>query len=89
MILEFDRSFSKSLNRIKERNILSKIEKVILSIEQASSIEQLKNNKKLIGFQSYYRIKIGDDRLGYESIDGKTIRLITIAHRKDIYRKFP
>lgn len=89
MILEFDRSFSKSLNRIKDRSILSRIEKVILAMEKAESIEDFRNNKKLTGFTSYYRIKIGAYRLGYESIDGNTIRLITVAHRKAIYRKFP
>lgn len=89
MILEFDRSFSKSLNKIRDRSILSRVEKVILDLEKAASIEELRNNKKLTGFTSYYRIKIGPYRLGYESVDGNTIRLITVAHRKDIYRKFP
>ncbi|HCS21885.1 MAG TPA: plasmid stabilization protein [Bacteroidetes bacterium] len=89
MILEFDRSFSKSLNKIKDRTILSRIEKVILDLEKAAAIEELRNNKKLTGFTSYYRIKIGAYRLGYENIDANTIRLITVAHRKDIYRKFP
>ena len=89
MIVEFDRSFSKKLNKISDRTLCSKIEKVILHLENAASIEEIKNNKKLAGFSNYYRVKIGDYRLGFESIDRTTIRLITIAHRKDIYRKFP
>lgn len=32
MILEFDKSFSKSLGRIKDKNTLSKIEKMILNL---------------------------------------------------------
>lgn len=89
MILEFDRSFSKSLNKIKDGNIRSRIENVILTLEKAESIEKLRNNKKLTGFSTYYRIKIGDYRLGYEIIGSNTIRLLIVAHRKDIYRKFP
>lgn len=52
-------------------------------------MEELSNVKKLIGFSAFYRMKIGDYRLGFEKIDEQTIRFIIICHRKDIYKKFP
>ncbi len=89
MIVEFDRSFSKSLDRVKDILILKRIESVIIQIEQAPSLSKVTNIRKLTGYKDYYRIRIGDYRLGFEQINNFTVRLIVIAHRKDIYRIFP
>lgn len=89
MIVEFDKSFSKSLDKIKDPTILQRTEKAILKLEKAYSPEDIKNLKKLSGFKNYYRIRVGDYRIGVVQIDNKTLRLIIIAHRKDIYKKFP
>ena len=89
MIVEFDKSFSKSLNKINDHTILQKIEKIILELEKADSLNEIKSIKKLSGFKNYYRIRVKDYRIGFETTNKNTIRLILIAHRKDIYRKFP
>lgn len=89
MKAEFDKSFEKSLGRIPEQRLLERVESAILKAEGASSLEELSNVKKLIGFSAFYRIKIGDYHLGFEKIDEQTIRLIIFCHRKDIYKKFP
>jgi mRNA interferase RelE/StbE len=89
MIVEFDKSFSKSLDKIKDPATLQRTEKAILKLEKAYSLKDVKNLKKLSGFKNYYRIRVGDYRIGLEQIDNKTLRLIIIAHRKDIYKKFP
>jgi mRNA interferase RelE/StbE len=41
------------------------------------------------GFQTYYRVRLGDFRLGFELIETDTILLIMVAHRREIYRYFP
>lgn len=89
MIVEFDKSFSKSLDNVKDSTTLQRTEKTILKLEKANSLKDVKNLKKLSGFSNYYRIRLGDYRIGVEQIDNRTIRLIIIAHRKDIYKKFP
>ena len=89
MIVEFDKSFEKSLQKIKNKSLFSRIESIILECEKSNSLSEISNLKKLIGFKNYYRIRIGEYRLGVELIDTKTIRFILIAHRKDIYRSFP
>ena len=89
MIVEFDKSFSKSLDKVKDSTTLQRTEKTILKLESANSLKDVNNLKKLSGFSNYYRIRIGDYRIGVEQIDKRTIRLIIIAHRKDIYKKFP
>jgi mRNA interferase RelE/StbE len=89
MIVEFDKSFYKSLDQISNPILLKRLEQIIIHLETTSSLHELSNIKKLTGFTNYFRIRIGDYRLGFESIDRNTIRLIIIAHRKDIYKIFP
>jgi len=64
MNLEFDKSFSKSLDKITERAVKEKLENILEEIDNATAIRQIKNIKKLVGFQNYYRIKIGNYRIG-------------------------
>jgi mRNA interferase RelE/StbE len=45
--------------------------------------------KKLSGYKLYYRYRLGDYRIGIEQISKNTIRVIVIAHRKDVYDVFP
>ncbi|MCL6101616.1 MAG: type II toxin-antitoxin system RelE/ParE family toxin [Bacteroidetes bacterium] len=89
MIVEFDKSFNKSIIRLKDKSIALKLEKLIELLESIDTISKAPNSKKLTGFQVYYRIRIGDYRVGIEKINDKTIRLITVAHRKEIYKIFP
>lgn len=89
MRLEFDKSFLKSIDNIRDSKILLKLEKNITDLEKAESLLEISNLRKLTGFKNYYRIRIGDYRLGFELISSDVIRLIVIAHRKDVYKVFP
>jgi len=89
LIVTYDSSFLKTLKKVREKGLLLKLERVILECEEVESIEKIRNCKKLAGFESFYRIRIGDYRLGLELVNGNTIQIITLAHRKEIYREFP
>jgi len=89
MNVEFDKSFEKWLSNISEAVVLKKVEETILKAENAKTIQEIPSTKKLSGYKSYYRIKIGDYRIGFERINKTTIRLIIVANRKEIYRRFP
>lgn len=89
MIVEFDKSFDKSLRPIHDPNVLRKLKRIIIQIEDSPSLLQLPNIIKLTGFSRYYRIRIGDYRIGIELITKAKVRFIIIAHRKDIYKIFP
>jgi mRNA interferase RelE/StbE len=89
MIIEFDKSFSKSLDKLKDLVTKKRIERIIQDFDGADTIINIKNVKKLVGFKSYYRIRIGDYRLGIELKTPNIARFIVIAHRKDIYKIFP
>ena len=89
MKVEFDRSFEKSLGNIHDPRILQRLKRIITHLELSPSLSQEPNVKKLSGYSHYFRIRIGDYRVGLELINKTTIRFIIIAHRKDIYKIFP
>ncbi len=88
MEVDFTRNFLNILENIKNEDLLQKIKESIENVIKAKSIAEISNLKKLFGHKVYYRIKIGDYRIGIEKIENQ-MRFLTFLHRKDIYKKFP
>ncbi len=44
--------------------------------------------KKIKGFEEYYRIRVGNHRIGFKK-QGSEVIFMRVLHRKDIYRYFP
>ncbi len=88
MKIEFKASFLKQLQKLKDEALQDAIYKVILSAEDANNIKDIPKIKKLTGYTSYYRIRVGDYRIGINLVDD-TIYFVSFDHRKDIYKHFP
>jgi mRNA interferase RelE/StbE len=88
MIVKIDKCFEKDTDKIKDKSLLFAIVDCIESIEKANNIKSVRNIKKLKGSSHFYRIRIGDYRIGLE-IKNDTADLIRFLHRKDIYKFFP
>ena len=86
MIVLIDKSFAKDINKINDKSILIKIAICITDIQNANSLSEIKNLKKLKGFESEYRI--GDYRICL-IIENRKITFVRFLHRKDIYKFFP
>jgi mRNA interferase RelE/StbE len=86
--VEFRRSFKKDLSKIRNQDLLMKIKGVIEEVENAESLLDISNIKKLNANRSFYRIRVGDYRIGLTDNDG-VITFVRILHRKEIYRYFP
>jgi mRNA interferase RelE/StbE len=89
MKVKIDKSFDKDIDNIRDKHLLKKLQNVIAIIENAQSLAEIPNVKKIKGYSSYYRIRVGDYRLGFEEISGQGINLIRFLHRKEVYRYFP
>lgn len=89
MIVEFDKSFFKSLSNVSDKKIKLKIKIAILEFEKASNLAEVSNCKKLVGYSTYYRKRINDYRIGFELTEQNHIRFILFSHRKNIYKNFP
>lgn len=83
-----DRSFQKDLLALQNKSLNKKVASCIEEVTKVTRLAEIKNLKKLTGWESYYRIRIGNYRIGMEVIDNKII-FIRILHRKEIYRFFP
>jgi mRNA interferase RelE/StbE len=62
--------------------------KLIEMLKTIDSLSELQNIKKIKGYDNYYRLRVGDYRLGLK-LSGNTVELIRFLHRRDIYRRFP
>ena len=88
MKAQFRASFAKDLRSIKSKEILSRIKEVIGQVEKAQSPQEITNIKKLKGGRNYYRIRVGEYRIGLV-IEGDEISFVRCLDRKEIYRYFP
>ena len=88
MEIAFEASFGRDLKRIKDRQLLPRVQQVIEEIKVAPKLDDVRNLRKMQGYDTYYRIRVGDYRMGIEVIAEKVI-FVRILHRKDIYRYFP
>lgn len=88
MKTEFKASFLKCIHKIADNNLKAKINECIQNVELSDNIKQINDLKKLKGHKSFYRIKLGDYRIGVK-IDSEVVVFVTVAHRKDIYNLFP
>ncbi|GIX48890.1 MAG: toxin RelE [Candidatus Tectimicrobiota bacterium] len=88
MKLEFRASFAKDLKRIRDKPLLRRVKETINDVEAATSIREIKDLKKLRTEGRYYRIRLGDYRIGL-IIEGDTVIFVRILHRSEIYRYFP
>lgn len=89
MIVHFDKAFLKSVQKINNQKLKNQVLQVIEELENAQTLSEVGSVKKLVGFKKYYRLRLGQYRLGLEKNDEATVTLITLAHRKDIYKVFP
>lgn len=61
---------------------------LITSLENAKSLNDIKDVEKLTGFKKYYRIRIGQYRIGVKQEKPKVF-VICVMERSQIYKVFP
>ena len=88
MRVQYLSKFSKDLDKIILPAVKKSILNVIEEVKAADSINQIGNVKKLVGFKSAYRIRVGQYRIGV-FVEKNLVQFARIAHRKDIYKLFP
>mgnify|MGYP001180404590 CR=1 FL=1 len=88
MKVRISKSLAKDTAKITDKKVK---EKLFKKIEQLQSAENLSQQpiKKLKGFKDFYRIRIGDYRLGVKKLTEQEILLVRFLQRKEIYRYFP
>jgi mRNA interferase RelE/StbE len=85
---EFTPSFFRDLRKLADDDVRQQVRGAILSVEAAPDIRFVPNLKKLSGGGPYYRIRIGEFRIGLR-IDADTVTFVRVLPRREIYRYVP
>ena len=88
MKIVIHKSFQKDASSIIDAKENKKIADTIQKFSDFCQLSDIKNLKKLSGKKNYYRLRIGDYRLGL-IIENDNVHFVRILHRKDIYKYFP
>jgi mRNA interferase RelE/StbE len=84
----FRKSFERDLKKIKEQPILEQLKQVIEEVEAAASLKEVSGVKRLSGAGGFYRIRVGEYRIGIAS-EASQVEFVRCLHRREIYRYFP
>lgn len=88
MNVEFTDNFIKSIDKISQPSIKNKLKQLVVIFENSNSLKEIPNIKKIVGYQHFYRLRVGKYRLGFE-YKNSTVTFLAIAHRSRIYKIFP
>ncbi len=87
MNIIFKNSFLKDIKKLKDKNVKVSL-KLIINEFKNKQLCEIKGLKKLSGYEKYYRVKVGNYRLGLK-IETNEIIFVRFLNRKDIYKYFP
>ncbi len=88
MKVEYRESFLKDIQKVKDRSLLPRIREAIMAAESSVTIQSVPGIKKLKGGSNYFRLRVGDYRIGIVR-EGRTLVFVRCMHRREIYRYFP
>jgi len=78
----FRKSFTRDLKKVKDKDILDRVRKAIEDVEAADNVQEIGNLKKMSGTICFYRIRIGDYRIGISIEDEivEFVRCLALGH---------
>ena len=89
MKVEFSKAFDKQTSIIKDEILLKRIGKTIKKVIDCNTLSEISNIKPIKGHPGYYRIRIGQYRLGI-SLQNDTVWFHFFGKRDEsTYKKFP
>ena len=87
MTVHYRESFLNDLDAL-EPPYRAGVEKTIIALESANTLREVRQLKKLQGRSGFFRIRVGDYRLGL-AVVGDDVTLVRCLNRKEFYRRFP
>jgi mRNA interferase RelE/StbE len=84
----FRQSFARDLKKIKDKRVLEQVKRAIEQVDAANKLHEVSGLTKLSGSSGYYRIRVGDYRIGIV-LEANEVEFVRCLHRREIYRYFP
>lgn len=88
MNVQFEAKFAKDLKQVSDGRLLKAVKELVLACKEVESLTEISQVKKLKGYDTFYRVRIGDYRIGLKLAEDGLI-FVRCLHRKEIYRYFP
>ncbi len=73
MKVSFEASFARDLKRLKDKKLLGRVKQVIEETKAAADLSDIKNLRKMKSYATFYRIRLGDYRIGVEVLEDEII----------------
>ena len=88
MKVTFRQSFARDLKKVKTQAVLDRVRRAIEQVEATSTTQEVRDLKKMSGAGNFYRIRVGDYRLGVVVGAGQ-VEFVRCLPRRSLYRFFP
>jgi mRNA interferase RelE/StbE len=88
MKVKFESKFIRDVQKLKDARLATKIKEIINDCKVAQNLNDLNQLKKLKGYKNYYRMRLGDHRIGLELVDDEIV-FVRCLHQREIYQFFP
>ncbi len=88
MKVEFTSKFIKQVESISDSKIRFKVGIIIDKVIDSDTLSGIQHIKKISGNYEYYRIRIGNYRMGFV-LRGNVVIFAAFDHRSRIYKYFP
>ena len=89
MNVEFSKTFDKQTSRITDKILLKRLGNIIKKVIESDSLNKIPNLKPIVGYPDYFRIRLGDYRIGI-SLEEETVWFHFFGKRDEsTYKKFP
>ncbi len=87
MKVGYRQRFVRDLNSLNKPDA-DRARAMIELIERAKSLREVPQVKPMRGHRGFFRVRIGDYRIGFQFVDDE-ITLLRCLPRKEVYRHFP
>ena len=81
-------SFLSDVKKLRDAKTQQAVAAAIENVEGVRSIQEIRGVKRLSGHQHYFRIRVGDWRIGL-IIENDVATFVRCLNRREIYRYFP
>ncbi|MCZ2223100.1 MAG: type II toxin-antitoxin system RelE/ParE family toxin [Chitinophagales bacterium] len=88
MIVVVTKQFEKDVQKELNKTLQLQLADIIEGLQNANNLQEILNIKKLKGYKTAYRIRMGEYRIGF-ILEENIIKLSRVLNRKEIYRFFP
>ncbi len=87
--VQYTRTFLKEIARLSA-DVRERVEAIAFGEAIKQDPFLAGKTQKLTGYQTYYKIRVGDYRIGLHIDSGQQqVEFQRVLHRRDIYRQFP